>query len=134
MPKKLYPASTWKWYGNAGHLIVGNHCRFHLTTEIGPWLVSTVGEWIPLHEAPNARKEQEYLDKHPLGMEIGCDRLFETMVFRTQGRCRDKACGCGLPNIVPGEVAFAPANDRKTATKNHMLLCEEYARKSLEDV
>ena len=37
----------WKWYGNAGHFIGSNSCRFHLCTEIGDFLVSTVGDYFP---------------------------------------------------------------------------------------
>lgn len=35
----------WEWFGTAAHLIVGQDCRFHMATIIGPWLISTVGEW-----------------------------------------------------------------------------------------
>ena len=36
--------SKWKWFGHAGHFICGTHCRFHPPTQVGKYLISTVGE------------------------------------------------------------------------------------------
>jgi hypothetical protein len=57
------------YFGTAGHLLVADRCRFHLHTHVGPWCVSTVGEWYvkPTDSQPE---------------EIGYKRLYETMVFR----------------------------------------------------
>lgn len=39
--------SDWIWMPHAGHLIVGNMCRFHLNTCVNGHIVSTVGEYWP---------------------------------------------------------------------------------------
>ena len=35
---------TEKWFGSPGHFICSFDCRFHLCTQVGDYLVSTVGE------------------------------------------------------------------------------------------
>ena len=37
----------WIWMPHAGHLCVGHDCRFHLSTFVGKYIVSTVGEYWP---------------------------------------------------------------------------------------
>lgn len=62
----------WKWYGQAAHLIVGQWCRFHMATEIGPWLVSTVGAYVhPRHSGGGERGEAEWLKKNWPGEDEG---------------------------------------------------------------
>jgi hypothetical protein len=36
-----------RWFGHAGHFICAEWCRFHLCTQVGPYLISTVGEYVP---------------------------------------------------------------------------------------
>lgn len=117
------PPHSWRWYGNAGHLIVSDQCRFHLCTEIGNYLVSTVGEWYPRY-----KKDEEIQG----GEEIGCGRKYETMVFRWKKRCDFKDCDCGMPLIVPEEIDFMPANSRKEANKNHLDICKKVASDKFE--
>lgn len=107
------PETKWRWYGMAGHFICGDKCLHHLCTKVGNYLVSTVGDYRPKE---GAEPEQ-----------IGCDRLYETMVFKLAGGECD--CGCGLPVIVPSEIDYLPANDAPTADKNHIKLCRKIARK-----
>ena len=117
----------WQWYGNAGHFICGRWCRFHLCTKVGRYLVSTVGEYVhPSKSGASEKTEAEYLEKHPLGDTIGCDRLFETMVFQAGKACD---CGCGMPNIKGSALDYAPANTRKEARAAHMRLCRKWAEK-----
>ena len=111
----------WKWYGNVAHNCVGPWCRFHLATEIGSYLVSTVGEYFSPHKS-----EKECPEKPS---EVGCGRLYETYVFRLKGRrCEAKDCGCGIhfPDYYK-EIDSLAANDAKKATANHYELCEKYA-------
>jgi hypothetical protein len=105
--------SEWKWYGNAGHNIVSSRCRFHLTTEVGKYFVSTVGEFFV-----------NDTDKEP--DTVGLDRLYESMVFEVGGHC---PCGCGLPLIKGNEVDFEPSQTPAEATANHMKLCEKWGNK-----
>ena len=62
------PESDWVWCGYAGHFIGGHNCRFHLTTMIGPWSVSTVGDYYP---SSGARTR----------LGGGEDDWYETMIF-----------------------------------------------------
>jgi hypothetical protein len=122
------PADEWKWFGNAGHFICGRWCRFHLCTQVGPWLISTVGEYVhPRHSAGGEKQEAAYLMENPLGEEIGCGRKFETMVFEAGPPCRDNECNCGLPKIASSERDAEGYNDRGSATKGHLSMCQKWA-------
>lgn len=136
---------TWKWFGNAGHYICACWCRFHLTTQIGKVLVSTVGEYWP--ERPVREIHAKFNDpawlaanQHRKGddfdaayftrfgyEEIGYKRLYETMVFVAGAPCTAKGCGCGLPSINGGDLDFASYNDAKSATEGHMEMCTKWS-------
>lgn len=123
-----------KHYGTAGHFIGGNQCRFHLCTEVGDYLVSTVGEYDPAGESKEMRailkrSYDEAGDKNCI--KIGCDRFYETMVFKTKkSRC---ACGCGVPNIVPNELDFEGYDTAGEATKGHFKMVEKWSEKYSEE-
>lgn len=137
----------WKWFGNAGHLCVGQSCRFHLATKVGKYLVSTVGQYWPersVREIHAKVHDHEWLDNHGhlkgddfdaaymirFGyQEIGCDRKFETMVFLAGNPCAEKECACGLPSIDSSELDCLPANDPQEAKQNHMRLCAKWSKK-----
>jgi hypothetical protein len=129
----------WEWYGKPGHLICADYCQFHLCTEVGEWLVSTVGEYLPpesireifaksrgvVLEGKGDYREADYMKK--IGYEsIGLDRKYETMVFyigEKPTRCNTTGCNCNMPRINGHEQHFEPANDAKTANENHMKAC-----------
>lgn len=134
----------WRWYGNAGHFICSSDCRFHLTTEVGRFLVSTVGQYLPdsavreitsksrgvFLEGRGDAREADYMKK--LGFEeIGLGRTFETMVFKLgTTRCTRPDCDCGLPDVADwGGVVQEGYNDAGSATRGHMKLCAKYAKK-----
>ncbi len=136
----MIPKQDWEWFGNAGHFICGRWCQFHLCTLIGEYLVSTVGQYLPSESAREIiadirgvalegrgdAREADYMRK--IGFEdIGCDRKFETMVFRVDGRCTVKNCGCGLPTIIPNELDFAGYNTAGDATQGHYEMCAKVA-------
>lgn len=134
------PKSEWRWYGNAGHFICANDCRFHLCTEIGDFLVSTVGQLlldsaireifasergITLEGIGDARRA-DWMRK--AGYEdIGYGRKFETMVFRAGKRCEENDCGCGLPEIDGHDLLFEGYNRADDATRGHHAMCERVA-------
>lgn len=140
------PKADWRWYGSAGHFICGHDCRFHLCTEIGEYLVSTVGELWParavreihaqVHDpewlAANQSLKGDYFDAAYMkrfGYEtVGYDRKYETMVFRAGKRCEEKECGCGLPRITGHELLFDGYNRADDATRGHHAMCERVAR------
>jgi hypothetical protein len=57
--------------------------------------------------------------------EIGCDRKYETMCFKTTGGVC--SCGCGLPKVDFSELDMEGYNDAESATKGHYLVCERWA-------
>ena len=151
MPSELRGSMSqdkWKWFGNAGHFICGQWCRFHLTTQVGKYLVSTVGElWLergsreshakvydPKWFTENSYRMGDDFDyaymKHFGYEEVGAGRKFETMVFKIDKFCNAKGCNCGMPIIVPSELDAVPANTAKEATKAHYKLCKKWSKKS----
>ena len=137
--------NNWKWFGHAGHLIVGSHCRFHLCTQIGDYLISTVGEYWPeravreihasIHDpawlVENGKLRGDTFDAAYMNRfgyeEIGYQRKYETMVFKVSGKiCVIKDCNCGLPTIVPTELGFAGYNMAGDAANGHMAICEKW--------
>ena len=136
--------TTWEWFGHAGHLIVGQDCRFHLCTLVGRYLVSTVGEYLPdsnvretlagcrgiTLEGQGDARRADWMRK--VGWEqVGCDRKYETMVFEvTKARCRTATCGCGMPEVKSwSEVDFHGCNNAGEAWRAHLRLCKKWARK-----
>ena len=121
-----YPHDQWEWYGNAGHFICGRWCRFHLCTKIGPFVVSTVGEYVhPMRSKGSEMTESLWLADNQWGEEIGSGRKFETMVFRHDGAsCQ---CGCGLPNHDGHDLDSRGYNTPADARAGHMAMCEKYA-------
>jgi hypothetical protein len=105
-----------KHYGYAGHFICSDSCRFHLTTSVGKYLVSTVGALF----YPKDSKMQE----------VGCGRKFETFVFETNGICNVADCGCGLPNIIPREIDGIGCNTAGEAQKNHEKMITKYSKRA----
>jgi hypothetical protein len=105
--------SSMTHYGNAGHLCVSHCCEFHLTTKVGKYLVSTVGEYrSPFDE-----------DKFT---EIGCGRLYETMVFKAGKLCE---CGCGLPTTNGEELDMRGYNTAQAANHGHAKMCHKWMGK-----
>jgi len=122
----MVPHSEWRWYGLFGHHICGRWCRFHLATEIGGYLVSTIGEYVPPSAGSSEQEEREWLKAHPYGDEIALDAKYETKVFRTDGkRC---PCGCGQPDIEVPEVEGRRYNHPADATAGHYAMCDKWAR------
>ena len=137
--------NNWKWFGHAAHLIVGNKCCFHLATKVGKYLVSTVGEYWPeraVREIHAQAYDPAWLEANRqlkgdtfdsayfkrFGYEtIGCDRKYETFVFKAGAPCKAKDCDCGLPAIAGSEIDTLAANDAKAATQNHMKLCKKWS-------
>ena len=136
-----------RWFGNAAHFICGSHCRFHMATQVGRYLVSTVGELWPerssreIHAsiydaawlAANRQRRGDDFDHAYMQRfgyeEIGCDRKYETMVFRAGAPCTAKGCDCGLPTIDGDALDFGTYNDARAATEGHMKLVAKWTNK-----
>ena len=113
----MIPIEDWKWFGLPGHLCIASECRFHMVTQVGKYLISTIGEYV-------------YKGKRT---EIGLDRYFETMVFIAGKPCKNKGCLCGMPEISGEEIDDQGYKTEGEAQVGHMKLCWEYAnRETLE--
>lgn len=126
------PIEKWQWFGTAGHFICSKWCRFHITTKVGRYLISTVGEYVhPSHSAGSEQAEAKWLADNWPGEDIGCDRKYETMVFIAGKACMEHRCGrCGLPSLrTANEIEGAGYNTAGDATRGHMKLCRKYANK-----
>jgi len=112
----------WEWFGNAGHFILGDECKFHLTTILNKRiLVSTVGE-LPI----NTPGLPEF---DTLGGEDG--NFYETMVF-DEGEWEYCEDGCGTPLARPNSgdcLNMDRYKTRKDANVGHLLLCEKWEEK-----
>lgn len=126
----MIPKEKWEWFGSPGHFICCRWCRFHLTTRIGLYVVSTVGEYVhPRHGNGSEQKEAEWLKENYPGEDIGYQRKYETMVFLFTGKCDSEECGCGMPTHGGHELYFEGYNRAKEATEGHMKACEIYSKK-----
>lgn len=113
-----------------------------MATVIGPWLVSTVGEWLPeessreIHanirgielEGMGDARRSDFLNKCDW-MDVGCGRKYETMVFAVgETRCVDPDCECGLPVVTDwSEQDSDGYNQCGAATRGHYAMCEKWA-------
>ena len=133
--------ADWVWMPHAGHLIVGNDCRFHLTTCVGAFrfIVSTVGDYLPdsmvrdiLAESRGVALEgrgddrlADYMKK--IGYEtVGFDRKYETMVFKAVSA--ENGC-CPWAQESGEHLDMRGYNSPDDAAKGHLELCEEWAAK-----
>lgn len=141
----MIPTQEWKWFGKPGHFIGSHNCRFHLCTQVGDVLVSTVGEYWPeriireIHAKvfdpewlrDHAHLQGEYFDakymEHFGYQEIGMNRKFETMVFLSGSPCQAEGCDCGQPQIVGDTLDMDVYNTPGDATRGHHAMCEKWA-------
>jgi hypothetical protein len=105
----MAPRSEWKWYGYACHFIGGKKCAYHLTTRVGAFLVSTVGDY-----RPQAQRER---------LGAGEDSWFETFVFKCDGEADS-----GDPIIADwSEIDSERYALSIDAERGHYRYCEKYA-------
>jgi hypothetical protein len=135
----------WVWMPHAGHLIVGDKCKFHLNTYVGKYIVSTVGEYWPeripreIHakiydqnwfienkELRGDTFDHEYFKKFGYE-EIGCGRTYETMVFEAF-KIKDSQC-CPYEINVGKQVDFDGYNNAKEAYEGHIKMCQKWSKK-----
>jgi len=101
----------WVWMPHAGHFVCGHRCQFKLNTYVGKYIVSTVGEMV--------------YDQNKGFEEIGCDRLYETMVFKAV-ESGNKCCPYEIK--VSDEVDFEGYNTPEEAYKGHLYLCDKWSK------
>lgn len=131
--KTAIPESQWKWYGKAGHCIIGHWCRFHMLTHVGNWLISTIGEYVHPRNSKGTEKDDYkwWEDNYP-GEDLGSGFQYETFVFKAGNPCREEGCNCGQPTLSDtSEVDVIGANNAKEATAAHMTLCKKYKHSAI---
>lgn len=135
--------NKWVWMGHVGHFILGHKCRFHLSTYVGKYIISTVGE---LWNERSVREihadvcDKKWLEgnKHLKGdlfdsayfkrfgyEDIGCDRKYETMVFKA----RKSKHGCCPYEMINEEKDFERYKNAEKAYKGHLRLCNKWSTK-----
>jgi hypothetical protein len=130
--------ADWIWMPHPAHFIGGRDCQFHLSTLVGDYIVSTVGEYHPDKEvrAIHAKvsgvviegrgDEWDYNFFKRFGyMDIGRDRKYETMVFRAKPS-EERCCPFAI-DLDGGETDFAGYNSAEDATKGHNELCVKWS-------
>lgn len=98
------PEAQWRWFGQPGHFIGAEQCRFHLHTHVGSYCVSTVGNYFPKATPGNEGKREE----------VGDGRFFETVVFRL---------GENDAPVDHRELYMRGCNDRGQAQAEHSAAC-----------
>lgn len=139
MPKKIGP-ENWVWMPHPGHFICAQDCRFHLNTYVGGYIVSTVGELEPdmgvreikarvrgiVLEGIGDARRADAMKK--LGWDsIGCDRTYETMVFKARRGPKGQKEDCCPWRQSGSSLDFAGYNDAESARKGHLKLCKKWA-------
>lgn len=134
----------WVWMPHAGHLCVGNSCRFHLATYVGKYIVSTVGEYWPeravreihaqIHDKEwflkNRELKGDYFDAEYMKRfgfeEIGYQRKYETMVFKAV-KSENKCC----PYVMESgsDVDMDGYNTPEEAFQGHLKMCKKWSAK-----
>lgn len=130
----------WIWMPHAGHLIVGHQCQFKLNTYVGEYIVSTVGEYMPdsavreilaesrkmFLKGKGDEREADWLKKNNGFETIGCDRKYETMVFKAV-KSTYKCCPYKIN--VSKEMDMQGYNTPEDAYKSHLELCDKWSKK-----
>lgn len=134
--------SEWVHMPHPGHYICGFDCRFHLNTWVGKFIVSTVGEYFP--DAPvreifaNIRgvklegmgdvRRSDYMEK--IGFEnIGYDRKYETMVFRSGPFVPNSCCPYRQEKGI--DLYMRGYNSAEEAAKGHLEICTDWSTRKI---
>jgi hypothetical protein len=113
--------AEWRWFGNAGHLVASDDCRFHLATQVGRVLVSTIGDYKPSGISSGVLRENAE------GFaEIGWQRFYETYVFELSDMpC---PCGCDMMQVEKwSEIDSHGWQSRAEANRGHIEMCQKWA-------
>ncbi len=108
---------NWKWFGSPAHCVIGKECIFHLATDVGKYLVSTIGEY---------KVGNEILPLSGSALNEGKGYKYETHVFLIEGRCE---CGCGLPQHNGESLDGRYLETAKEANQTHLEFCYKWSNK-----
>jgi hypothetical protein len=118
----VIPRENWRWFGRAhpDHTPLYKLCRFHLTTHIGPWVISTVGDYHSLYDIAKDAGDSKAC---PLYSD---ETMYETKVFVTGAV---DPSGDHLPRAQGEPVASHRCHTPGEANRAHYRLCYEWARR-----
>ena len=105
------------WMPHAGHFICGERCQFRLNTYVNGYIISTVGEY----------KQSDQKESDPF-RTIGCDRLYETMVFKA---VKSKHKCCPYRQKTGSNIDFRGYNDAAKAYNGHLAMVKKWQRKQV---
>lgn len=109
-------------YGSAAHFCA-SYCLWHRATKVGPYLISSVGEYWPKSERVRQRQTGK-IKFEPMGAG---PHLYETMVFKIIGEC---PCGCGLPKHDGDCIEIRRWSNAANAEAGHELFIRLYKLKA----
>ena len=115
----------WTWYGQAKHFIGAANCDFHLATQIGDVIISTVGGYRPF--LSYTKQTLLALDIDPEDaykyQDIGHNRKHETMTFKAKiAECDCCDWEADTSNILDWYDEY---NDARSARIGHMEICKK---------
>ena len=118
----MIPASDWKWFGSPLHFCCADRCLWHLGTQVGEYVISSVGFMrpMPIKTESDLRRAER----------IGADGLYEVFVFKAGPPHK-----CGCPTIDGLEIEARrfgfnddiPWDGHAEADACHREMCEKYA-------
>lgn len=132
---------NWVWMPHPAHFIASSDCKFFLSTYVGKFIVSTVGEYLPDSEVraifaqvrgikiegKGDYARADYMKKigyEPFG--IGDDSFYESMVFRAM-KHPDPSC-CPWRINVRESMEQDRYSTPEEAQKGHLHLCRKYSK------
>jgi hypothetical protein len=137
---KRITRDQWIWMPHPAHFVFGHECQFHLSTKVGKYIISTIGDWLPDYP----RREIEAKIRGIALVGEGDDRLanymkkigykdlrfgykFETMVFPAKKHKEDTCCQWRA--VILKDVEDNVYKTSEEAFKGHYKMCDKYSKK-----
>lgn len=138
---KRITKDKWIWMPHAAHFVFGTECKFHLSTKVGKYIISTIGEWLPDYQAREIRAHIKGITltgegEHRLAdymNKIGYEELhfggykYETMVFPAKKHNGDTCCPWRA--VILKDIDKNLYKTREEAFKGHYKMCDKYSKK-----
>lgn len=141
--------SDWNWMPHPAHFICSKDCKFFLATEVGGYVVSTVGEYYPdsqvrkihaeIHDEKWYREnmhkkgdewDRAYMEKFGFTeLHIG-GWLYETMVFKSEKMPEEGCDACRFKIESGNNIDEEWYKTSDEAFEGHYALCEKWSKLS----
>lgn len=136
----------WIWMPHPAHFICSKDCKFFMSTKVGKYIVSTVGEYLPdfrVREIFAKTRGKEIKGKgdewdYNYMKQIGFEELhlggifYETMVFKAVPSVKKSGGGCEVCPFQQDSGNDLDSEYYKTspeAFKGHYKMCLKWAKK-----